>query len=330
MKIYDFSDEICQVYVFGPILGSWQSFHRFIADHLFTEGPDQWLTEPEKVLHNAFIVSRQQQENCPKGKTLPEPNKTRRILFSVGSSYLGRFNKEKTIKLLTPLNEYLKKHNCHLFLVRGGDDNPSYFNEGGIGLSNITPLPDYSVVTAIYGQNPIKTNILCVGGETPIFNSTLKKLERIARQIPGQEDVKMAWDETGFRFDQSEVDKLKDLDIEVLLTSASSYCAKEYSVVKVMDLLQQMLKESADVRKLVNEETLPSLNEWIVGRCAGWWWDYDYYPNETENAARTLERFSTYFALSSYDGEKGSLYKEKTAQSKEGLLYYTNKYPRYE
>lgn len=320
MKIYDFSDEICQVYVFGPILGSWQSFLRFIADRLFAEGPDQWLTEPEKVLHNAFTATSCQSVG---NYTLPGPDKTRRILFSVGSSYLGRFNKEKTIKLLTPLSEYLKKHNCHLFLVRGGDDNPSYFNEEGIGLSNITPLPDYSVVTAIYNQNHTKTNILCVGGETPIFNSALKKLERIARQIPGQEDVKMAWDGTGFHFDQSEVDKLKDLDIEVLLTSASSYCANEDSVVQIMDSRQQILKESADVRKLVNEETLPSLNEWVVGRRVGWG---DYYPHRektiTENAARILDGFLAYFALPSQDGEKGLLYKERPQPKEKNAILY--------
>ena len=316
MKIYDFSDEICQVYVFGPILGSWQSFLRFIADRLFAEGPDRWLTEPEKVLHNAFTATSCQSVG---NSTLPEPDKTRRILFSVGSSYLGRFNKEKTIKLLSPLNEYLKKHNCHLFLVRGGDDNPSYFNEDGIDLSNITPLPDYSVVTAIYDQNHTKTNILCVGGETPIFNSALKKLERIARQIPRQEDVKMAWDGTGFHFDRSEVDKLKDLDIEVLLTSASSY-RDEDSVVQIMDSRQQILKESADVRKLVNEETLPSLNEWVIGRRTDWG---DYYPHRektiTENAARILGGFPAYLALSSYDGEKGLLYKRKTMFEEEKL-----------
>lgn len=321
MKIYDFTDDICEVYVLGPILGAWQSFHRFIAARLFGETADQLLTEPEKKLHNAFMVAVGGQDDmtCPRASedTIPsEPVKMRRILFSVGNSYLGRFNKEKCIKMLTPLNEYLKENDCRLFLIRGGNDNPSYFSEKGLGLSNITPLPDYSVVSVIYGPKLLKVNILCVGGETPMANSSLRKLEKMARRIPGQEDIRMTWENTGFHFDQSEVDKLKDMDIKVLLTSTSvkgENNTDEY--LPIMDVLGQVLIEDEDICKLVNKEVLPSLNDWITIRTA---FPAMLCPKseseepKTPKASRLLERFTDYFMLPCYDEESGTLYNERT------------------
>ena len=72
MKIYDFTDDICEVYVFGAILGAWQSFHRFIADRLFDKKVGDLLTEPEKNLHNAFMAASGIQDKLCVLKNLPK------------------------------------------------------------------------------------------------------------------------------------------------------------------------------------------------------------------------------------------------------------------
>ena len=326
MKTYDFSDDVCEMYVIGSICGGWPSFHRFIVTRIFGEDLNQLLTEPEKKLNDAYestLRDRFPNALVETGQTYTaEVIKMRRLIFSVGDSYLGRFNKEKTVRILTPLNDYLKEKNCYLFLVRGGNDDPSYFSEEGLGLSNIIPLPDYSVititysvVTVTYGSKLTKTNILCVGGETSLLNNAFKKLEAIARRVPGQEDVKMTWKDTGFHFDQSEVDKLKDMDIELLLTST---CFKDSNNVvggfgQIMDTADQLQKENEGLCKLINKEALPSLNEWFTGTNANYIANPPKCSNEESEMpkpTRVTDRFTNFFMPGFHYGKKGIFYKE--------------------
>ena len=343
MKTYDFSDDVCEAYIIGSIRGGWSSFHRFIANRIFGDDLNQLLTEPEKKLNDAYESTLRDRFNYPNypdtflsvetGQTYTaEAIKMRRLLFCVGDSYLGHFNKEKTVRILTPLNDYLKEKDCYLFLVRGGNDDPSYFSEEGLGLSNIIPLPDYSVVTIIYGPKLTKTNILCVGGETSLLNSAFKKLETIARRVPGQEDVKMTWKDTGFHFDQSEVDKLKDMDIELLLTST---CFKDPNdnlggFGQIMGTVGQLQKENEDICKLINKETLPSLNEWFTAANA----NYMANPpkcsdeeSEVPKPTRMADRFTNFFMPQFYGGEKGVFYKKEvdTRESTRRLKISTDK-----
>lgn len=330
MKTYDFSDDVCEVYIIGSIRGGWPSFHRFIVTRIFFDDLNQLLTEPEKKLNDAYESTLRDRfpladNSVETGQTYKaEVIKMRRLLFSVGDSYLGRFNKEKTVRMLTPLNDYLKEKDCYLFLVRGGNDDPSYFSEEGLGLSNIIPLPDYSVITIIYGPKLTKTNILCVGGETSLFNSAFKELEAIARRVPGQEDIKMAWKDTGFHFDQSEVDKLKDMDIEFLLTST---CFKDPNnnldgFGQIMGTVGQVQKEDEDICKLVNKETLPSLNEWFTSANANYkvnppkYLDGESEESEAPKPTRMVDRFTNFFIPDFHEGKKGLFYKKETKPDK--------------
>ena len=323
MKTYDFSDDVCEMYVIGSICGGWPSFHRFIVTRIFGEDLNQLLTEPEKKLNDAYestLRDRFPNALVETGQTYTaEVIKMRRLIFSVGDSYLGRFNKEKTVRILTPLNDYLKEKDCYIFLVRGGNDDPSYFSEEGLGLSNIIPLPDYSVITIIYGPKLTKTNILCVGGETSLFNSAFKKLEAIARRVPGQEDVKMTWKDTGFHFDQSEVDKLKDMDIELLLTSTGFKDPNNNlgGFGQIMGTVGQVQKEDEDICKLINKETLPSLNGWFTAANANYivnppkCLDGESEESEAPKPTRTVDRFTNFFIPDFHEGEKGVFYKKE-------------------
>ena len=62
------------------------------------------------------------------------------------------------------LNKELEKSNCHLYVIRGNHDDPSWFKEthNPFGYKNITLLQDYSEL------NLLGKSILLVGGAISI------------------------------------------------------------------------------------------------------------------------------------------------------------------
>jgi DNA repair exonuclease SbcCD nuclease subunit len=62
------------------------------------------------------------------------------------------------------LNEVLEKKNCHLYVIRGNHDDPSYFSQTNnpFDFSNITLLSDYSEL------NLLGKSILLVGGAVSV------------------------------------------------------------------------------------------------------------------------------------------------------------------
>jgi len=79
--------------------------------------------------------------------------------FGVGF-HKPNFYKDK----FTWLNDVLENKNCHLYVIRGNHDDPSYFTETNnpFGFNNITLLADYSEL------NLLGKSILLVGGAVSV------------------------------------------------------------------------------------------------------------------------------------------------------------------
>ena len=75
-----------------------------------------------------------------------------------GDCGFGFHNWDSTKLQLKKLNTRCKKNNVNIVLFRGNHDDPEFFTKGKI-LSNIIPIPDYTVING---------TILCVGGATSI------------------------------------------------------------------------------------------------------------------------------------------------------------------
>ena len=85
-------------------------------------------------------------------------------IIQVGDFGLG-FHKPNYYKNeLTSLSQILTQTNCHLYVIRGNHDDPSYFTETNnpFGLANITLLADYSELELL-GKS-----ILLVGGAVSV------------------------------------------------------------------------------------------------------------------------------------------------------------------
>lgn len=75
-----------------------------------------------------------------------------------GDCGLGFSKWDATKEQLKKLNNLCKKNNVTIVMFRGNHDDPEFFGKGKI-LSNVIPVPDYTV---------INDTILCVGGATSI------------------------------------------------------------------------------------------------------------------------------------------------------------------
>lgn len=85
--------------------------------------------------------------------------KNNMCLITVGDCGFKNKKVDTILKELSPLNESLAANGNFVFMLRNCDDNPSFFNENKISLSNIKLLPDVSILCSKkFG------NILCIGG----------------------------------------------------------------------------------------------------------------------------------------------------------------------
>ena len=66
---------------------------------------------------------------------------------------------ENVNTLLSKFNEIFSKTNTYVFFIRGGYENPKWFDGETINFSNIKAIEDYSFVKTQ------KMNILCIGGD---------------------------------------------------------------------------------------------------------------------------------------------------------------------
>ncbi len=143
-------------------------------------------------------------------------------IICLGDCGMGFSTIEGTKKAMYKLNEYCKSNNCHIYMFRGNHDDPSYYAEGKIAMSNIKLIPDYTVI----GYKG--ANILCIGGATSIDRSyRMRKYEAEVSSYlrfhpnSSNEDIeklpKLYWYDEQPVYDEDKLDKI-DINIDYVCT----------------------------------------------------------------------------------------------------------------
>ena len=116
---------------------------------------------------------------------------------------------ENVHTLLAKFNEIFSKTNTYVFFIRGGYENPKWFDGKTINFSNIKAIEDYSFVKTQ------KMNILCIGGDIAFDKNWVDKNNKRNGNELFDEDTKPYFNE----------DLLKQLfsenTIHAIITSSS-------------------------------------------------------------------------------------------------------------
>ena len=157
------------------------------------------------------------------------------ILIVAGDIGLGFKYDTYYDNIFKVINEILVNNNVYCYLVRGNHDDPSYFSEKKIDLSNMKTVCDYTIISV--GNH----NILCVGGGISIDRSHRKFVtsQNIAFEVffngksieEANKSVNILyWSDEApvFDFDKLEEIKNEGVDIDYVITHTSpSFCFKK-------------------------------------------------------------------------------------------------------
>ncbi len=91
---------------------------------------------------------------------------------------------ENVHTLLAKFNEIFSKTNTYVFFIRGGYENPKWFDGKTINFSNIKAIEDYSFVKTQ------KMNILCIGGDMAFDKNWIDKNNKRNGNESFDEDTK--------------------------------------------------------------------------------------------------------------------------------------------
>jgi DNA repair exonuclease SbcCD nuclease subunit len=133
--------------------------------------------------------------------------------FGVGFRYNDPREPRKERKRLLELNNFLKKRNIFLYVVRGNHDNPMFF-DGNHNFTNIIFMQDYDVIEI--GEH----RILGIGGATSVDRkpSYIFKDDR-GKDWPGRKEGVHWWPNEKIIYDEEKLNNLYGIDIVVTHTA---------------------------------------------------------------------------------------------------------------
>jgi UDP-2,3-diacylglucosamine pyrophosphatase LpxH len=193
------------------------------------------------------------------------------ILFVAGDFGVGFYHNNpreitKEKKRLELLNEFLKKRNIFIYVVRGNHDNPNFF-DGKHNFSNLIFMEDYDVVEV--GEH----RILGIGGATSVDRKPNPNFPNMyGKTHKGRKEGINWWPEEKVVYDEEKLNDLVKIDVVishicpdfVSPTVLSEYVLKwiEYDP----ELKDELFEERAIVSKIYNKlSELNYLKNWVFG-----------------------------------------------------------------
>lgn len=134
---------------------------------------------------------------------------TNSVVIVAGNCGMGERSLEYYLDVLGEFNGMLAERNCHVMIVRGHDDDPSYFSEKRIDLSNVKTVPDYSVIELKY------LNCLCIGGSVSVDREW-----KLSQEV--EFGKKMYYEDEKPHFDEAAIEEISSAyKIHCVVTSTS-------------------------------------------------------------------------------------------------------------
>jgi hypothetical protein len=268
MKIYELPS-VTNFYIIGSNEGNIKSIVQTLNEGLSNEieldaakpTNEKYMVAPSTDISWTTISSL---GSVPFQKT----NYNDSIIIINGNEKLG-FNDIKYYELiLTKINKALSKANTYLFFIRGNNDNPSYFKDELINLSNVKSIPDYSLIKIS------SKNILCVGGGISINRSWKMKHQELINSITSNESKKIYWEDEAPFFDGESLKELKNTKIDYVIThiaptfSFPDFSYKEIPWIKADKALIDDLENARLVMDNIYDYLIKNHNKpeaWIYG-----------------------------------------------------------------
>lgn len=288
--IYDYSN-IENLFVLGDIHGEFKTLFNNIKQRLPKTKPKKIEIDDTSEINDAYQVNdidldmdiTLRDVYMKKNNVLDNS-----VLIVAGDCGFG-FNKyQYYIDVLAKANEILNDNNTHLLFVRGNHDDPSYFSEQKIDLSNIKCIPDYSIVKT-------KNNTtLCVGGAISIDRVWRKSQEHQINKYSKNKVKKLYWDDEAPIYDESALRAILDSGIQIDSVVTHSSTPKMYPVEKDYKYWLRIDKKlSSDVPN--ERETLGKIYDFLLSNgCKIKFWAYGHF-HEYEMCVTSDEIF--YVAL---------------------------------
>ena len=112
---------------------------------------------------------------------------------------------------MTKINDDLQKNNNYIAFVRGNHDDPRYFEERIVNLSNIKTIPDYGIIRVC------DRNILCVGGAISIDRKYRINNDMFKNMyIPfAEEKRKSYWENEQVVYDENKLNEIVENKINI-------------------------------------------------------------------------------------------------------------------
>ena len=230
MTRFEFIDEPYGVYVIGGIGGCWPGFKKFIGCVFGGRKQSDYMTLFEKKMLDRIYKENGNLQLPGLAMTVVNDLKgdhscTNKLIISTGSAQLGRYEPEYYDKVLRDLNGFLEEQRIKLLLVRGGDDDPSYY-DGRVDYSNIKAIPDYSMVTVntTYPKdNGVKfwddqRKILCIGGGRSERKTGYEMLYGLAKRSGKSLGANVVFGGSGFYLSLREIYEAEKEHVDTLVT----------------------------------------------------------------------------------------------------------------
>ena len=290
MKIYDYG-KIKTCLICGSINGNIDRFVKMIVGSLTRTGKYKVEQHPKEIERQERLRKKQEETQTILGNRnpfglgghlIPPDNAPRRnvkkinkmpkycgyvldntVLIVNGSNTFGQNDLKYYYDKFNMLNDVLADNNAYILFVRGNDD-PKYFTDELLNLSNIKTIQDYSVVKLD------KFNCLCIGGQVSLDRLWKSEQEkRIGK--------KMFWENEHMTFDEDNINEiLSKHKISCIITPSSPSFAypgtnifyKSPWIVKDKTLLNDLNNERVMMDKIYNKiiESKSKPYIWVYSR----------------------------------------------------------------
>ena len=292
MKVYDYG-KTKNCLICGNIDGNFDRFIKTVVGSLRNLKSYVVETHPKEIERQERLARKREEESHNGGggifggpaphyaprptrlKKMPKMmncgyNLTDTVIIVDGCNGFGERDLKYYHDKLEMFNKVLADNNTHVLFMRGNDD-PKYFEDALIDLSNIKTIQDYSVIKLS------KFNCLCIGGCVSLDRTwRMEQEKRIGR--------KMYWENERMQYNEEDIDKiLKEYNIACVVTAScpsfaypgmnsfkySTWASKDKTVIK--DITEERMIMDKIYNKIVENNKKPYI------------WAYSRFKNSNQN-----------------------------------------------